>query len=163
MTYRMVLSLSALLAAAACSGTDSTDPTARLTASDTSAEASRSDEFSPRSGALHVAKECSTYQGLAGQHCTITSSSLEQIEVGSTVTYERAALGGFLDTDVVLDPPGPGNNAAFGHCTLSLVTFLGKCTFSGGTGKFRHFHAAVEVSPLTLPNFAWNGWYRFGQ
>jgi hypothetical protein len=161
MTYRMALSLSALLTAAACSGTDATGPTTPLSASDVSTTASRSDESSRRRGALHVTKECSEYGGLPGQHCTITSSSLELIERGSTVTYAKGVVAGYLDTDVVLRTPGRGRNAAFGHCALSLVTYVGKCTFSGGTGKFRHFRAAVDVTALTRPNFAWEGWYSF--
>ena len=38
---------------------------------------------SPRSGDLHVTKECSEFNGTAGTFCTITSSNLEAIEVGS--------------------------------------------------------------------------------
>ena len=84
--------------------------------------------------------------GQAGDFCTITSSNLDAIEVGSRVVYAQAAdFGTFtLDSDVVLDPPGPGNNIAFGHCHLNLVTGIGLCTFSGGTGKFTHFDASVE-------------------
>ncbi|MET0216099.1 MAG: hypothetical protein ABW292_24025, partial [Vicinamibacterales bacterium] len=41
----------------------------------------------PRSGALHVTKECRDYHGQAGDICTITSSNLDAIEVGSTVVY----------------------------------------------------------------------------
>ena len=88
---------------------------------------------SPRSGDLHVTKECSEYTGLAGDFCTITSSNVKAIEVGSRVVYAEAAGLATLDTDVVLDTPGPGNNKAFGHCTLDLATGLGLCTFSGGT------------------------------
>ena len=33
----------------------------------------------PRSGALHVSKECSAYHGQAGEICTITSLSLIHI------------------------------------------------------------------------------------
>lgn len=163
MSYRMTLSLSALLAAAACSGSDATDPTSRLSASGISAAASPSGESSARRSAIHVTKECSAYAGGAGQHCTITSSSLKQIPVGSTVTYERAAVDGYLDTDVVLATPDRGRHVAFGHCSLSLVTYVGVCTFSGGTGKFRHFRARVDVSALTLPDFAWDGWFSFGK
>ena len=43
---------------------------------------------SPRSGALDVEKECSTYVGQAGGICTITSSN---IGAGSTITYLQAA------------------------------------------------------------------------
>lgn len=163
MMYRMTLSLAAVLAAVACSANDATDPTSRLAASDVSAAESRSDGSSRRSGELHITKECSKYLGGAGEQCTLLSSSLKQIPAGSTVTYRRAAADGLLDTDVVLDPPGPGNNVAFGHCKLSLVTYVGVCTFSGGTGKFRHFRARVDVSPLKLPDFAWEGRYSFGK
>ena len=116
---------------------------------------------SPRSGALHVTKDCSTYTGHAGDTCTITSSSVPQIEAGSRVVYASDAVGASLDTDVRLDVPGPGNNAAFGHCTLSLATGIGECNFSGGTGKFTWFHASIAVSPLGGPNFAWDGSYGF--
>ena len=118
----------------------------------------------PRSGALHVTKECSAYTGQAGEICTITSSTLDAIEVGSRVVYARAAdfVTFTLDSDVVLDPPGPGNNTASGHCHLNLVTGIGLCTFSGGTGKFTHFAASVNVSPPTDGvNWHWDGTYSF--
>ena len=106
-------------------------------------------------------KECSAYTGHAGDFCTITSSTLKQIEAGSTVNYASDAVGTLLDTDVVLDLPGAGNNKAFGHCTLDLGTGLGGCVFSGGTGKFTWFHASVALTPLGGPNFAWDGTYSF--
>lgn len=120
----------------------------------------------PRNGALHVTKECSNYHGQAGEICTITSSNLDAIEVGSKVVYARAAdflsSPPSLDSDVVLDPPSPGNNVAFGHCHLNLVTGIGLCTFSGGTGKFTHFDASVDVSPpADGVNWHWDGTYSF--
>jgi hypothetical protein len=118
----------------------------------------------PRSGELHVTKECSAWAGRAGDVCTITSSNLKEIEVGSRVVYAKAADFGTLtlDSDLVLDLPGPGNNVAFGHCHLNLVTGLGLCTFSGGTGKFTHFAASVNVSPPTDGvNWHWDGTYSF--
>jgi len=115
-----------------------------------------------RSGTFHVTKECSTYAGHAGDICTITSSTLKEIEAGSRVVYASDAVGASLDTDVRLDPPGPGSNAAFGHCTIHLDTGIGACDFSGGTGKFTWFHANVAVSYLGGPNFAWDGTYSFG-
>jgi hypothetical protein len=117
----------------------------------------------PRSGDLHVTKECSTYSGHAGDVCTITSSSVEAIEVGSKVIYAQAADFSTLtlDSEVVLDLPGPGNNTASGHCHLNLVTNIGVCTFSGGTGKFMHFQASANVSYLGGPNYAWDGTYSF--
>jgi hypothetical protein len=118
---------------------------------------------SPRTGDLYVTKECSQNAGLAGQFCTITSSNVDAIEVGSRVIYLTARGPAGLDSDVILEPPGPGNNRAFGHCTLIAPVRL--CTFSGGTGKFTHFQATAAVSlPLGGPggpNFSWTGTYSF--
>jgi hypothetical protein len=115
----------------------------------------------PRSGELHLTKECSQFAGQAGQFCTFTSSNLPEIEVGSRVIYATRVAFPLLDTDVVLDLPGPGNNKAFGHCRLNLITKVGLCTFSGGTGKFTYFSASVAVSSLGGINWAWNGTYTF--
>ena len=100
---------------------------------------------SPRTGDLYVTKECSQNAGLAGQFCTITSSHVDAIEVGSRVIYLTARGPAGLDSDVILEPPGPGNNRAFGHCTLIAPVRL--CTFSGGTGKFTHFQATAASAP----------------
>jgi hypothetical protein len=112
-----------------------------------------------RSGDLHVTKECSAYKGLAGDFCTITSSNLEEIEVGSRVVYAKAAGAGSLDTDVVLDA-GPGNTAA-GHVVLDLAAGSGVATFSGGTGKFTGFQARVDVSADSTGLWHWEGTYSF--
>lgn len=114
-----------------------------------------------RTGSLSLTKDCSAYAGRAGDSCTITSSSLDAVEVGSTIVYASGAVGTSLDTDVVLDLPGPGNNRAFGHCTLDLATGIGACTLAGGTGKFTWLQATVAVSHLGGPNFGWVGTYAF--
>ena len=114
-----------------------------------------------RSGRFHAEKECSKYTAKAGDICTITVSTLKEIEPGSTVTYASAAVGPLVDSDVVLDLPGPGNNAAFGHCKVNLVTIVGGCVFSGGTGKFQWFHAEVGLSFVGGAVFAWDGTYSF--
>ena len=156
------------LAAIACAdgGGFPTSPSANTTVSRAPATAlgslaSSVSASSPRNGSLHVTKECSEYTGLAGSFCTITSSNSDAIEVGSRVFYASAAGAASLDSDVVLDLPGPGNNRAFGHCTLDFATGLGLCTFSGGTGRFTFFHASANVSYLGGPNWAWNGTYTF--
>jgi len=118
----------------------------------------------PRSGELHVTKECSQYSGQAGGFCTITGSNLNAIDAGMKVIYTNAADFVTLtsDTDLVLD--GPGNNDAYGHVTLDLVTFTGVVTFSGGTGRFSGFQAIVDVSVTgTYPNqvWHWDGTYSF--
>src|ERR1700674_2593120 len=90
--------------------------------------------FSERNRDLHVTKECSQYTGKAGSFCTITSSNLATIAVGSKVFYDQAAgtPTGLLDSNVLLDA-GNGDRAV-GRCTLDLTTGLGLCTFSDGTG-----------------------------
>ena len=119
----------------------------------------------PRSGDLHVTKTCppSTYTGAAGDFCTITSSNVTEIEVGSRVVYAQAANFSTLslDSDVVIDLPGPANNTAFGHCQVNLASGIGHCTFSGGTGKFTHFHGSVNGALLGGPDWAWDGTYSF--
>jgi hypothetical protein len=118
---------------------------------------------SERKGDLHVTKECSQYMGAAGDFCTITSSNLDAIVVGSKVIYDQAAgiPAGLLDSNVVLDA-GNGNRAV-GRCTLDLGTNLGLCTFSDGTGRFAGFHARVDVSSTdpNLVNYIWDGTYSF--
>ena len=113
----------------------------------------------PRSGELHVTKECSEYKGLAGDFCTITSSNLEEIEVGSKVVYAEAAGEGSLDTDIVLDA-GSGNTAA-GHVVLDLAAGKGVATFSGGTGTFTGLQAHADVSADPEGLWHWEGTYSF--
>jgi hypothetical protein len=113
----------------------------------------------PRSGDLHVTKECSEYKGLPGDFCTITSSNLGEIPVGSKVVYADAADGGSLDTDVTLDA-GSGDTAA-GHVVLDLAADKGVATFSGGTGKFTGFEAHADVSADPDGLWHWEGTYSF--
>ena len=114
----------------------------------------------PRSGALHVTKECSQYNGQAGSFCTITSSNINAIKPGSRVVYASAVSGGRLNSDLVID--GPGNNTAYGHVVLDLSTFTGTVTFSGGTGVFSHFSAGpIAVACPEFPDCSWDGPYSF--
>jgi hypothetical protein len=118
---------------------------------------------SERNRALHVTKECSKYSGAAGGFCTITSSNLGRIKVGSRVYYDQPAgiPVGLLDSNVVLDA-GNGNRAV-GRCTLDLTTGLGLCTFSDGTGRFAGFNARVQVSSPSAvgEDWRWEGTYSF--
>ncbi|MFI5257700.1 MAG: hypothetical protein ACHQRK_10620 [Gemmatimonadales bacterium] len=157
----MAVSLLMLTVANGCGGTDVTgsmNADARTLAATT---ASRADQSSARSGGFTVRKDCQGYNGRAGETCLIVESSLKEVPKGSIVTYRSGAVDGFLDSDVIVDPPRPGNNVAFGHCSLSLITGVGECHFLGGTGKFTHFHGSVAVSPLGGNIFAWNGTYGF--
>jgi len=118
-----------------------------------------SSSASPRSGDLHVTKECSGYTGGPGSFCTITTSNVQAIEVGSKILYlQPDQVETPSGSDIVLDPPGPGDNKAFGRCSLAL----GVCTFSGGTGKFTWFHASVDVSANDdYSLWFWDGTYSF--
>lgn len=113
----------------------------------------------PRSGDLHLTKECSEYKGQAGEFCTITSSNLEEIAAGSKVVYADAAGEGTLDTDIVLDA-GSGNTAA-GHVVLDLAANKGVVDFSGGAGAFVGFQAHADVSEDAEGTWHWEGTYSF--
>ena len=114
---------------------------------------------SPRSGELHVTKECSEYTFLAGSFCTFMSSNIKAIQRGDRIVYAEDAGPGSLDTDVVIVTRS--GNKATGHCTLVFESLPGRCTFSGGTGKFTHFHASVAVSVDMTGLWHWEGTYDF--
>ena len=162
--YRMALPLMALLVAGGCRGRDATDPMSpeAHSAIRQAAGPSLSESF-PRSGVLHVTKQCLEYTGLPGGFCTITASDLEQIEVGSKVVYASAATATSVDSDVILDPPGAGDNKAFGHVVLDRVAGVGTVNLSGGTGKFTHFNADIVVTRINpaLRLWSWVGTYSF--
>jgi hypothetical protein len=99
----------------------------------------------PRSGELHITKDCSDYRGQAGGFCTIRTSSLAAIPADSRIVYASAIDGATLDTDISITV-GPGNTA-HGHCTLDFLALPGVCTLEGGSGKFTHLRAHVVVSP----------------
>ena len=115
---------------------------------------------SPRSGALHVTKECSEYTGVAFSFCTITSSSVNALKVGSKVVYLQAPGATSLDSDIVIVVE-PGKFAV-GHVMLDFASGTGELTISGGIGPFSSFHAKADVSHLGGPDWAWDGRYRFG-
>jgi hypothetical protein len=159
MLSRIGLSLLALVVAGGCSGSDAAGPASPLT-SPRATTASLSESF-PRSGAVHLTKDCTLYTGLAGSFCTITASNLPEIEVGSTIVYATAATPTSVDSDMILDPPEPGNNAASGHVIVDRVAGRSDITFSGGTGKFTHFSATIVGTRLPGRIWALEGTYSF--
>jgi hypothetical protein len=169
-THRVVIACfcAAALAAVGCADGSGvpTSPSASAAVSNLATTSSAiASSGSPRSGDLHVTKDCprTDYQGRAGDFCTIASSNVDAIEVGSRIVYAQAAdfATHTLDSDVVLNPPEPGNNLAFGHCHFDLATGLGLCTFSGGTGKFTQLNASANVSHREGTIYAWDGTYSF--
>lgn len=115
----------------------------------------------PRSGDLVVAKQCDGFVPTNDPpYCTITSSNLAAIPEGSRILYlDPAGLGTATGGAVVLDPPGPGNNKAFGTCFLGSTPM--HCEFSGGTGKFTWFRASVVVTVDAEGLWHWAGTYSF--
>jgi hypothetical protein len=120
-------------------------------------------ESFPRSGVLHLTKQCLEYTGLPGGFCTITSSDLEQIEVGTRVVYASAATATGVDSDLIYDTPGPGNNKVFGHGVVDGVAGVGTIKLSGGTGKFTHFNADIVGTRVNRALKLWSlvGTYSF--
>ena len=112
-----------------------------------------------RSGELHVIKECSEYSGAAGGFCTIISSNLEEIVVGSKVIYAKAPGETTIDTDLVVDA-GSGNTAN-GHVVLDLASNKGVVTLAGGTGSLVGIQARVDVTDDDEGNSHWDGTYSF--
>ena len=164
MTYRIAFPMLALLVGSGCSGRDSTAPmsqTKNLSVSAAVGDANDDGEDFPRAGNFHAHKNCDQYSGLAGGFCTLTESTLKQIPDGTKVVYASAATPTALSSDIILVPPKPGNNMAFGHVELNRVTRTGTLTFSGGTGKFQHFSASVTILFLSPRNWAWDGTYSF--
>jgi hypothetical protein len=116
-------------------------------------------DATPRSGALHVTKECSEYTGAVGSFCTITSSNIPQIKAGMRIVYLQAFGADGLDSDIVLSREH--GSAALGHVVLDATT--SRVTFSGGTGAFSSFTAEADVSYLGGRDWAWDGEYRFSR
>ena len=114
-----------------------------------------------RTRPFHLTKECptSTYQGQIGGYCTVTSSNLAAIRVGTKIFYAQAAGQNSLDSDVILYVSR--GNTATGHCDLDFLTGLGQCTLSGGTRRLDGIRARVDVSYLGDVDWAWDGTYRF--
>ena len=135
-----------------------------------------------RNGELQVTKNCSAGTNDAGSFCTITSSNLPEIEVGSKVFYTQALVG--CDTggtsypcpaplptpeggDIALDSNAVlyvgTDNWAVGRCTLDGTGSFGLCTFSDGTGRLTGFQARVDVSSRDGVNYDWKGTYSFNR
>ena len=117
----------------------------------------------PRSGELHVTKECSEFSGLPGGFCTITGSNLNAIRPGMKVIYTNpAVVGGVLSSDLYVD--GPGNNDAYGHVALTSRGRLpARSRSPAGPAGSAGSTPCVTVT-CTLPAgspCAWDGPYSF--
>ena len=114
-----------------------------------------------REGTANLMADCSTYTGAAGSFCTVTSSNIAEMPVGTVAYHIQPAniVAGLLDTNVVYDA-GNGNRA-IGHCTTDLVSLTGLCQFTDGTGQLAGFEARINVAATTPPIYSATGPYRF--
>ena len=112
---------------------------------------------------FHATKDCAGFTGLVGAFCTIRSSNVKAITVGSKIFYFQVASKTALDSDLAIYV-GRGTLAT-GHCLLHFATGLGVCTISDGTGALAGFHARVRVTAdSSIANlWHWDGTYSFGQ
>jgi hypothetical protein len=124
--------------------------------------AASSQSQAPRpTNAFHATKDCSGFTGLAGAFCTVRSSNVKALKVGSKIFYLQKEGKTALNSDTAIYA-GPGN-IAVGHCLLRFATGVGLCTISVGTGTLAGFHARVRVTadPSIPKLWHWDGTYGF--
>ena len=128
-----------------------------------SASASSQDRSPRATKEFHATKDCSGFTGLVGAYCTIRSSNVEALKVGSKIFYVQVAGQTALDSDTVIYVKR--GSVATGHCFLSHATGVGLCTMSDGTGTLAGFHARVRVkADSAIPKlWHWDGTYSFSQ
>ena len=129
-----------------------------------SVSAASSENQAPRgTQAFHGTKDCSGFTGLVGAYCTIRSSNVKALKVGSKIFYVQEAGKTALDSDTVIYVKQ--GSVATGHCLLRHATGVGLCTFSAGTGTLAGFRLRVRVrASSSIPKlFHWDGTYSFNR
>ncbi len=129
-----------------------------------SVTAASSQNQAPRgTKAFHATKDCSGFTGLVGAYCTIRSSNVKALKVGSKIFYFQVASKTALDSDIVIYV-GRGS-VATGHCVMRYATGVGLCTISDGTGKLAGFQARLRTTAdSSIPKlWNWDGTYSFKQ
>ena len=110
-----------------------------------SVSAASSTNQAPRATkAFHATKDCSGFTGLVGAYCTIRSSNVKELKVGSRIFYVQVAGQTALDSDTIIYVKR--GSVATGHCLLRFATGVGLCTISDGTGTLAGFHARIRVT-----------------
>ncbi len=129
-----------------------------------SVTAASSQNQAPRgTKAFHATKDCSGFTGLVGAYCTIRSSNVKALKVGSKIFYVQPAGKTALDSDTVIYVKR--GSVATGHCLLRAATGVGLCTISDGTGTLAGFRLRVRVrASSSIPKlFHWDGTYSFNR
>jgi hypothetical protein len=113
--------------------------------------------------AFHATKDCSGFTGLVGAYCTIRSSNVKALKVGSKVFYVQVAGQTALDSDTLIYVKR--GTVATGHCFLRHATGVGLCTVSDGTGTLAGFRFRVRVAAdASVPGlYHWDGTYSFNR
>jgi hypothetical protein len=92
--------------------------------------------------------------------CSVVTSDAGPIPTGTQAVYTVRVFNTILSANLVLTTPD--GDTATGHCTLSLKTGLGTCTFAQGTGNLAGFHANADVSfDFASGVTTWDGTYHF--
>jgi len=129
-----------------------------------SVSAASSQNQAPRgTKAFHATKDCSGFTGLVGAYCTIRSSNVEALKVGSKIFYLQEAGKTALDSDTVIFVKR--GSVATGHCLLRFATGAGLCTISDGTGTLAGLNLRVRVTASSsIPKlWHWDGTYSFNR
>jgi hypothetical protein len=113
--------------------------------------------------AFHATKDCSGFTGLVGAYCTVRSSNVKALKVGSKIFYVQVAGQTALDSDTVIYVKQ--GSVATGHCLLRFATGVGLCTISDGTGTLAGFRFRVRVTASSSIPKLWNldGTYSFNR
>ena len=112
---------------------------------------------------FHATMDCSGFTGLVGAYCTVRSSNVKALKVGSKIFYVQVASKTELDSDTVVYVRR--GSVAAGHCLLRFATGVGLCTISDGTGTLAGFHLRVRVTAdASIPKlWHWDGTYSFNR
>jgi hypothetical protein len=111
---------------------------------------------------FHGTKDCSGFTGLVGAYCTIRSSNVKALKVGSKIFYVQDAGKTHLDSDTIIYVKR--GSVATGHCFLG-GNGVGLCTMSDGTGTLAGFRLRVRVrASSSIPKlWHWDGTYSFNR
>jgi hypothetical protein len=127
-----------------------TPTSAASTASQATAAASLpAASAAPSTGlAIHIVKDCSTFNAQIPSYCEISRSDYPAIPVGARVNYLGPLLDNqfFLSSNVLIDDAH--GNTATGYCIFDArpTENRGFCAFSSGTGALAGFTAIFKVS-----------------
>ena len=99
----------------------------------------------PRSGTLHVTKECSQYTGEPGSFLAPSPlrTSMRSRSARRSSTPRRSRPRAVLDSDIVVNTPT--GDAAYGHVVLDGATQSGMVKLAGGTGQLAQLAAGLVV------------------